>query len=95
MREFLSSQTNPPMLFAISVIADRAAASCRKTDLFQTLDPYTRLLPAGYTVRFSETGPLGSVLRVYRRGEEPRSHVPVPGVFDAGVDMGPPRRLNV
>ena len=80
---------SPPMLHGISCVADKAAQEAkRKTELFPNLHEYHAVLPPDFTTRWIEFGSC-SMLCVVKRTDSFPPHTPMPGVFDAAVDMGP------
>jgi hypothetical protein len=86
--EHLAAASLPVMLYTLSVIADQAAFRAgRMTELYSSLFSYEELLPAGYCGFWKKTGE-GGGLFVVDRAEKRENYRPLPGVFDAGVDMG-------
>lgn len=79
---------SPPLLHGISCVADQAAKAKRQGELFTSLYAYSEVLPPDFTTRWIEHGS-GSMLCVVKRTDQFPPHTPMPGVFDAAVDMGP------
>ena len=87
------------MLFSVHATADQAAAAAgRKSELFDSLYEYDRLLPDRSETRWIEQGS-GSLLvatNPHYQGDPPpelqREHQPIPGPFgvatDAHVQLG-------
>ena len=88
VEEHLAAAELPLMLYTLSVIADRAAVGAgRSSDLYPSLFQYEALLPTGFCAFWKKTGGEGGLYVVDRTARR-ESYRPVPGVFDAGVDMG-------
>ena len=89
--EHLTAASLPVMLYTLSVVADRAAVNAgRKSELYPSLFSYEELLPSGYRAFWQKTGEDGGLYVVDLLANVPsRPYHPVPGVFDAGVDVSP------
>lgn len=83
------SQDNTIPLFTLSIIADKAAAVAgKKGELFRELSSYEILLPIG--AKMVWVNGIYSVVNPYCTEPAPKGdQAPMPGFFDAAVDMGP------
>ena len=89
--QFLKNAELPVMLYRVSCIADHAAFEAgRKGELWGSLFDYEQIIPKGYACFWQKQG-CGDVYVVGTTAQRQKyHHAPVPGVFDAGIDMGPP-----
>lgn len=90
------SQEETLLLWTISVVADSAARQAgRKSDVYESLFDYNAVLPPGTRCAWIKS--FYRVLNPYYKGirtaaeEKP----PMPGFFDAAVDMGPARNAEI
>jgi hypothetical protein len=90
----LSTASEPVLMADLAYEAERAAYAKRKSPLCGSLDGYAELLPDGWRTEWmNRSGSCweGALLYAVRQGQEGglKATVPVPGLFDAAVDMGP------